>query len=527
MRGREGSLRMLASRGVLFALLLSTLLGGIATRGTGILGMPLQYDEPFWLLRGDFLIQALIEGNWDALRRKIWFIEDSNNGEIHFAGHMGTGMGTALLAGASRSLLDSGEKGSPLYEVAVSRVGNAMLGALTPLLLLLLARKAGLSLPAQVAFSFFMVLDPVIRTYGAVNLMEPVLVLVVPASMMLHLIAEREGKMWWSLSAGAVFGFGFATRLNAVVSPVGVVLLALSKLRFKGGMRGVSEWVQKETPRLLGFALAGYLVFLLLIPPIWTDPFGGFAAFLTQSGAKRASFSVVELFTKCFPSTLIPTGPVFLVLSLVGCFRREVVRDRLFQTGIVLFCCGLLLTTKGASYPYARYVACLMPGLGLAGAVSFGNLWERFQPNWFSVKTLVGGLAFATLLGSAGLGYRDWQRFNLLEQGYAKVVALGFNRAVVEDREPKLAFRRSSPKGESRTLFLRNKAWHVPLYYLGVSLEDKRSLFNLGIGWDRHIVEATQVRPQPGDWVLEEVNPREESLPDELRIAPYRILRID
>ena len=124
----------------------------------------MHYDEPFWMVRGDFLIRSLIEGNLEDLQNNHWMLAPMEGERRIFNSYIATGSGTAFLTGLGRlfiPLAPGGEGiGGLVAELFFSRLLHVLCSALTPLLLLLLARRLGLPWMGQIALLSYFTFDP-------------------------------------------------------------------------------------------------------------------------------------------------------------------------------------------------------------------------------------------------------------------------------------------------------------------------------------------------------------------------------
>ena len=85
------------------AILLFLFLVLLLVRLASAVGDPLHFDEPFWLIRGDFLAGALLEGDWNSLQEEHWTVVRSDGRRRLFRPNRATG--TAALTALGRLLL--------------------------------------------------------------------------------------------------------------------------------------------------------------------------------------------------------------------------------------------------------------------------------------------------------------------------------------------------------------------------------------------------------------------------------------
>ncbi len=60
------------------AILLFLFLVLLVVRLASAVGDPLHFDEPGWLIRGDFLVGAVLEGDWNSLQEEHWTVVRSD-----------------------------------------------------------------------------------------------------------------------------------------------------------------------------------------------------------------------------------------------------------------------------------------------------------------------------------------------------------------------------------------------------------------------------------------------------------------
>ncbi len=155
------------------------------------------------MLWGDFLLENLIDGRLENLRENLWNVRRHENGRILYDTRMGTGVPSAFLTGLGRNLAArlpfEGMGWKVAGDVAAARFFNALLSGLTPFLLFLLARTSGLSPSSSLAWYLFLLMDPILRTYGVLAHMESILTVSVPASLLVFEIADgkKDGGSWY------------------------------------------------------------------------------------------------------------------------------------------------------------------------------------------------------------------------------------------------------------------------------------------------------------------------------------------
>ena len=139
----------------------------LVVRLAASLGETLHYDEPFWFIRGDLLVEGLLEGDWDSLQNEHWMVARMEGQRRLFNSYIATGTGTAFLTGLGRLLIPLAPGGEGidglLAEVVLSRLFHVLCSVLTPLLLLLLAKRLGLAWAGQAALLFYFIFDPILQ----------------------------------------------------------------------------------------------------------------------------------------------------------------------------------------------------------------------------------------------------------------------------------------------------------------------------------------------------------------------------
>ena len=259
--------------------LLLILLGSVLLRGSTLVSNHLHVDEPRWMVRGLFLIDNLQSGDLAALQTEHW------TGRItpemsQLSASLASGSVTAMLTGAGVQLGDRllptlSSQDEPFKRIFCARIFHALLSSLTPLLLFLFLRRRVSEAGAACAAGFLM-FEPLIHYWGGMAHLEAVLTLAAPLSLLLYERARRRGSIRLVVAAGVFFGLAFANRANAAAIPL--ALLVYTGIRVwtePGGAQPIWPRIRKEGVLLLLFGLTGWLVFVLLYPPIWGNPVGG------------------------------------------------------------------------------------------------------------------------------------------------------------------------------------------------------------------------------------------------------------
>ena len=334
------------------------------------LGDVVHFDEPFWMARGDFFVQALSEGNWAALQDEHWAVAGEEGSRRIFTSYVATGSGTAFLTGLGRRLLPlapgTGGIDKVLAEVMLSRLFHVGCSVLTPVLLLLLAGRLGLGRTGRLWLFFYLIFDPVFLDMGSKAHLESFLTLTIPVSLLLYALARERESLFLTLLGGAVFGLAFATRVNAGVVVIAATAYSVVRILYGSPARGILPQIRKEVIRLLLFGLVGWAVFILCFPPLWKSPFFGFVDFLYQQVALAGGGGRFEA-----PAYFLWTDSklrfCFLLLSLAGLFLQPVRSSRPFQLGALLLLFGVLVVSLPATF-FSRYLSSCLPGLALTGS---------------------------------------------------------------------------------------------------------------------------------------------------------------
>ena len=498
------------------AILLYLFLATLLIRLAAAFGESLHFDEPFWMLRGDFLLRSAVEGNWEALEQRHWTIVHGQGERPVFSTREATGTGTAVLTEVGRVVTPSPsfdrEIDGVLLAIFSSRLLHALCSVATPFVLLFLCGRLGLPWVGQLSLLFFLIFEPVILEMGSLAHLESLLTLTVPGSILLYMQARERESLPLLLGAGVVLGVGLSNRLNAGV--VGVVLLAYVFLRLFSarGQGGTRRQIQAEILRFLVFGLAAWVVFVLLFPPLWRSPALGFLDFLYQHAAMRPGPSMYSSPLLFLTESKLRT--LFLLLSLIGLFVGPVRSSRLFQAGLLLFALGLLtVSLPGRFYP--RYLSSSLPGLGLAGSCTLAFLWNT----WGRAPVYIGRLAIAVfLLMTSFLAVRiigkQWARMQETRNFYGQLHSRDFAR--IEVPELGATFRRIGADSEGPVLSIRSSLVNTQLLYLNILLTDRRQFHELRPHWTRHPIEpVTGCRSQ--DWRMADANLRNLRRPGALR----------
>ncbi len=94
---------------------------------------------------------------------------------------------------------------------------------------------------------------------------------------------------------GILFGIAFATRVNAAVVPMALMLYVIMRSLFDfSSLIEAWRWLVVDVLRLLAFGLVGFVVFVILFPPIWSHPLTGFLDFLHQQTSVGGHGSLID-----------------------------------------------------------------------------------------------------------------------------------------------------------------------------------------------------------------------------------------
>ncbi|MFO0724058.1 MAG: glycosyltransferase family 39 protein [Myxococcota bacterium] len=257
-------------------------------------------------------------------------------------------------------------------------------------------------------------------------------------------MSSAHGRKRKALVAGLIFGWGLATKLNALFLPVVFVFVWLwtfpfGQIRFSRGPSGGRDLVLPAIPWvLISCAIVGPIVFYLMWPYTWHDPIGrigGYIAFhLHHEHYPIAYFHqilikppfptefpfVMTLFTAPLP--LIVLGTFGLVVSLWRMFWRRSGDDALlFAATMLPFILLTLPSTPifgGVKHWYnAMPTLCIVAArAGIDGARAIALRWPRQTP-----VLVTAMLALCLLPGALGIA-----RSHPYGIGYYNEVAGGF-----------------------------------------------------------------------------------------------------
>ncbi len=480
---------------------------GLWLRFCAVFGIPIHFDEPFWMIRGDYLIAELESGEISSLADSFWNIRESSDEDRTYSTNVGTGVPTALLTGLGRRLASPGpspvEKMGVFRQIHSARFLNALVSALTPVSIFLLLRLVGLPILASCLAALYLLFDPIVTAHGSLAHMESTLTLTVPVSILLFEYSRRKRGWWIPVVGGAIFGVAFATRVNAAVVPVALLIYVVlrSFARTRRRPWADSRSIQ-DLERLLVFGLCGYGIFIVLYPPLWGSPILGFFEFLTQYGGRPGGGNLLAVIGSTFPPSWRMTAPVFLALALIGFGLKEVRRENLFQLGWILYLTGCLIIALGSRQFFDRYLGSVLPGLAIAGAVAAQYLlgtWTKAR-TWRFVGHLSALLLLGAMMAAALLGARDLQRAEQIRSFYRELPVPSVGRVVVVSADRVLG-RTTAPYENRPSLFLSSRDWHVTLVYLGIGLSDLRGWEEFHSDWaEMEGVPAGQ--PGAGDLVV-------------------------
>ena len=479
------------------------LLVSVLLRGSTLVSNHLHVDEPRWMVRGLFVIESLQAGDMAALQTEHW------TGRItpemsQLSASLASGSVTAILTGAGVQLGDRllptlSSQDEPFKRIFCARIFHALLSSLTPLLLFLFLRRRVSEAGAACAAGFLM-FEPLIHYWGGMAHLEAVVTLAAPLSLLLYERARSRGSIRLVVAAGVFFGLAFANRANAAAIPL--ALLVYTGIRVwtePGGEEPIWPRIRKEGVLLLLFGLTGWLVFVLLYPPIWGNSVWGFLAFIkvyvTSSGLTGVNRLTLVNWLK-FHSLL---AWMFLILSLLGLLSQNVRRHPLFQMGAVYYLASFMILMLPATF-HSRYLSSVLPALAFTGSVTCAWLWERYsrRSRRASIYTgrVLGAVAMMFLLSSlAG----DRGNYRSIRQKYGELHELGFSEVHFPSR--KVKYVRPEEEEGGRRLFVtsRGSTPLLPALYLGILLTDHGSFERVQAGWTRVRLQEALSCSQ-GDW---------------------------
>ena len=509
----------LGTGALVFILLVSILL-----RGSALVSNHLHVDEPRWMVRGLFFVESLLAADTEALQTSHW------TGRItpemsRLSASLASGSATAILTGSSvhlgeRLLPRLSSRNEPFKQIFCARIFHALLSSLTPLLLFVLLRRRVSEVGAACAAGFLM-FEPLIHYWGGMAHLEAVLTLAAPLSLLLYEMARRRGSIPLLVCAGSVFGLAFANRANAAAVPLALVVYTGIRLWTQAAGKG-STWarIRREAWRLWLFGLTGWLVFVLLYPPIWSTPVWGFLAFVKVYLASSAEPGVNGLTLARWLTFHSVLAKVFLILTLLGCFIESVRRHNLFQLGAAYYLVSLTVLALPGTF-HSRYLSSVLPALALTGSVTCAWLWARYSRSWsrassyawWALGTVALILLVSTLAG-ARANYRS------IRARYGQLHDLEFAEIHFPSRRVKYV--RSGREPGERRLFVISKASTpvLPALYLGVSLTDHGKFERVQPGWTR-VGQQEDAPCRQGDW--EFGSPRLDRWPGQRAVGHRRL----
>ena len=500
------------------AVLLFFLLLILVVRLATAFGERLHFDEPNWLIRGDFLVGALLTGDWDALQNQHWTIAGLEGRRRIFNSYRAAGTGTAVVTGFGRLLMPlvSSCQGVDrvLAEIALSRLFQVCCSVLTVFLLLFLSRRLGLPWAGQLSLLFYLIFDPILRDMGSRAHLESFLTLTVPVSLLLYGLSRYRDSLPLCAAAGVIFGLGFANRLNAGVVVVAAIAYAAWRiLFFRADEESLRLEIRHEAARFGLFCLTGWGVFVLCFPPLWQSPVLGFADFLYQQTLLTGGGPVLDA-----PPLLLWSSSklrfVFVVLSVTGFFLKPVRSSRVFQLGALLFVFGVVCVSLPGKF-YSRYLSSALPGLALTGSCTLAYALDRWgrRPAYLP-KVLGTGLLLLSTWLTGSITWAQWDHFRKARGFYGQLHAQNFSRIDVPSISS--SFHRSEGSPPDRVLLVRSSNDHLQLFYLGALLSDRRLLEETRPGWTRQDLES-RFRCAQGSWRLADLSPRNLEAPHAVR----------
>lgn len=474
------------------------LLLGLFYRLPTSLSYSLHFDEPFWMLRGEWLLEQLESGSWNTLTREFWNVRRVDPDGPVYVASMGSGVPAALVTGLGQRWGGVEGSASP-GRVPKARLFHALLSSLTPALLTGLAWACGMAWPGLLAFGSFLLLSPQLRTFTAIAHMESVLAITLLGSVLLFEAGRTRRRWLWIVLGGLVYGVGFATRVNAASAFLTLLVFLVLEAARQPVWRD-RRWKTWGLLELLCFGSFGYLSFLILFPPIWPSPVFGFLRFLFQYGGAAGAATRFEVLGAMFPDSLIWVNQLFAALAICGLGMREVRRQRLFQLCWIFLIISLTILSQSVTLANARYLTSVVPALGGAGAVTVGSLWFRF-----GLESRLRAVEMAGLLTLLGLGFfsliRERERESELSTFYSRISIQLFSE--VQFWRPDFRVLHQSELSARPRLHIATPAWHVPITYLGLGMSDLRRREYWEEGWIRDNQEVDKVC-RPGDWILSE-----------------------
>lgn len=512
--------------GTWLVLLAVVLLSGIVLRVISAAGTHLQFDEPFWMMRGDFMVQNLVEGEFSQLQDRHWSVLSSSQGRTLLRTNIATGTGTAVLTGLG---LKMGNRWwSPqgiervMDQILWARILHAVCSAVTPALLLLLVWRLGLPAFGGLVLALFLLLDPVIRNVGSHAHLEAVLTLTMPASLLLYLLARQRDSMALTALSGVLFGIAFANRVNAVVVLLSLVCFVLFRM-ILANRSFRFEWaaVRGEGLRLAVFGVCGWITFVALFPPIWQSPVIGFLDTVYQF-SRKASSAPGEPRIASWIAAQTMFSWILLGLGCLGLALPSVRRQRLFQVAGLYYLIACAVALLPSPF-FARYLSSGLPGLAVAGSCTAALLWRKARP-WHGVAWPVAIVVFCAIILSSTVSSAKQAgrtRARLMEF-YGELHDRQFGEILV----PSLlsVVRRDSARSGAPPLFLATRTNHVQLTYLGAMWSDVRARARVQEGWTHSRYGGGRRCPE-GSWQLDNrTRPKRNTV---LRLGNLRLWKCD
>ena len=290
------------------------------------------------------------------------------------------------------------------------RILNALLGALTPLLLFLAARRlygawTGLGAAALLAVTM---LHVQMSHYGVVDV--PVVCFSLAAFYFISCLYRQP--LWrYYLLAGLFFGVALSTKINAILLVVPFLTAhALNRYQTRAwSWRSASGWLHflrvLLQPTMLAAGGMTILVFFLLNPfaildfreYLFADNAFGFFHILRNIRGENLYPFQIQFLDNNFPllplfTNLLPWGMGW-PLALLGVLGVviQIIRGKAVDWVLLAWLLTTLLLTHNAKVLYMRYALPLMPLLALSGVRGVVLLLEWRPARWlrYSLSLLV------------------------------------------------------------------------------------------------------------------------------------------
>ena len=302
-----------------------------------------------------------------------------------------------------------------------------------------------------------------------------------------------------------VFGLAFANRINGgVVVITGLAYIALRLLFRPEASKSVWGALRGGGVRLGLLCLVGWAVFILCFPPLWRSPVFGFVDFLYQQAALTGAgpdFNAVDVFLWTDSNLRF----LFVLLSLAGLFLKPVRSSRVFQLGLLLLLFGGVIVSLPGKF-YARYLASVLPGLGLAGSCTVVYALDRWGTHSTKIARLMAGILLLLSIWSVtSIAIRQRDSLHRTRDFYGKLHAQNFSRIDVPGFRSSFFRTEADPVGPALRVGTANS--HSQLFHLGVLLTDGRRFHEVRPGWVRGPLE-TRARCEKGDWRMERLSRR-------------------